>query len=145
IRVALGARTGEVVRLFVKQSMRLAAIGIGLGTSLGFAVSRILAAHIVFINTFDLLAYGAGIMLVLAATAAATYFPTRRLGPIDLLSGRLDRIWPLGGGSPKRAQKGSGGHRCRHVPRRPAAARVRRFCAVARQNQGSIRPRRGCP
>ncbi len=83
IRIALGATTGAVARLVLKQSMRLAAVGIGLGTVLSLAASRLLAAHIVFMNTFDTLAYGGSMILVTAASLAATYFPTRRAARID--------------------------------------------------------------
>lgn len=83
IRVALGAPPSAVVRLVLKHSVRLAAIGIGLGTALSLAASRILASRVIFINTFDAASYGAGIFLVLAATLAAAYFPTRRAAAID--------------------------------------------------------------
>ncbi len=83
IRVALGATAGAVVRLILAQSMRLAAIGIGLGTVLSLGVSRFLAAHLVFMNTFDATAYGLGMMQVMAAALAAAYFPTRRAARVD--------------------------------------------------------------
>jgi len=69
--------------LVLKQSIRLAAIGIGLGTALSHAVSRLLASHIIFMNTFDTLAYGGSMILVTAASLAATYFPARRAARID--------------------------------------------------------------
>src|SRR4029450_10845861 len=76
IRVALGAPPSAVVRLVLKQSVRLAATGIGIGGGLSLAVARLLSTRILFINAFDSMAYGAGIVLVLAATLAASYFPT---------------------------------------------------------------------
>jgi predicted permease len=83
IRMALGASLGTVTRLVVMQSMRLAVVGIGLGTLLALGVSRFLASHLVFINTFDLLAYAAGVILVVAASLGAAYFPSRRAARID--------------------------------------------------------------
>src|ERR1700730_1060053 len=83
IRMALGATTGGVTRLVLKQSGRLAVIGIGLGTALALGVSRMFASHLVFINTFDLLAYSGGVLLVAAAALAAAYFPSRRAARID--------------------------------------------------------------
>jgi len=67
----------------VMQSMRLAVVGIGLGTLLALGVSRFLASHLVFINTFDLSAYTAGVFLVVAASLGAAYFPSRRAARID--------------------------------------------------------------
>jgi hypothetical protein len=83
IRMALGATTGSVTRLVLGQSTRLAGIGIGLGTALSLGVARLFAAHLVFMNPFDSLAYGGGVILVTAASLAAAYFPTRRAARID--------------------------------------------------------------
>ena len=83
IRMALGASIGAVTRLVMTQSMRLAAVGIGLGTAMALGVSRFLASHLVFINAFDLLAYAAGVVLVVAASLGAAYFPSRRAARID--------------------------------------------------------------
>jgi predicted permease len=83
IRVALGATTGAVARLLLRQSMRLAVTGIFLGTTLSIGVSRLLATHVMFRNSFDLLAYGGGSILVTAASIAAAWFPTRQAARID--------------------------------------------------------------
>jgi predicted permease len=83
IRMALGATTGEVTRLVLRQSGRLAAVGVALGTALALGVSRLLASHLVFVNTFDGIAYAAGVLLVGAASLAAAFFPSRRAARID--------------------------------------------------------------
>jgi hypothetical protein len=83
IRMALGATTGTVTRLVLRQSGRLAVVGIGLGTVLALGVSRLFASHLVFVNTFDGLAYAAGVLLVAAACFAAAYLPSRRAARID--------------------------------------------------------------
>jgi len=38
---------------------------------------------LVFVNTFDVLAYGGGILLVAAAAVIAAYIPSRRAARID--------------------------------------------------------------
>jgi ABC-type antimicrobial peptide transport system permease subunit len=63
--------------------MRLAGFGIALGSVLALGVSRLFAAHLVGINMFDGLAYGGGVLLVIAASGAAAYFPSRRAARID--------------------------------------------------------------
>ena len=83
IRMALGATIGTVTRLVMMQSMRLAVVGIVFGTALALGVSRFLASHLVFMNTFDLLAYAVGVLLVMAAALGAAYFPSRRAARID--------------------------------------------------------------
>jgi predicted permease len=83
IRMALGATTGNVTRLVMGQSGRLAAVGILVGTGLALGVSRWFAAHLVFINAFDLFAYAGGGLLVVAASLGAAYIPSRRAARIN--------------------------------------------------------------
>jgi putative ABC transport system permease protein len=86
IRMALGATARSVTALVLKQSMKLGIIGTALGIVLAFGVSKILASGLVMINTFDWLAYIRGVLVVLAACAAASYLPSRRAARIDPLS-----------------------------------------------------------
>ncbi len=83
IRVALGATTGTVTSLVLKQSLRLAAIGIGYGVSLALVLSRLLASQLIFLRTFDVAAFSAGVILVTCATLAAGYIPSRKAARID--------------------------------------------------------------
>jgi predicted permease len=83
IRVALGATTGVVTGLVLKQSARLAAIGIGLGTPLALGLFRVLASRLVFVRLFDVAAVGAGLLLVASVALAAGYIPSRRAARID--------------------------------------------------------------
>jgi predicted permease len=83
IRVALGARTRTVIGLVLKQSLRLTAIGIVLGTGLAIGLSRLLASSVGFMRVFDGAAFGAGVLLVVSAALAAGYIPSRRAVQID--------------------------------------------------------------
>ncbi len=83
IRVALGATTGTVTALVLKQSLRLAAIGMGLGVSLALGLSRLLASQLIFLRTFDVSAFSAGVILVACASLAAGYIPSRKAARID--------------------------------------------------------------
>jgi predicted permease len=83
IRVALGATTGMVTGLVLKQSLRLAAIGIGLGVSLALVLSRLLGSKLLFLRVFDPPAFSAGALLVALAAIAAGYVPSRRAARID--------------------------------------------------------------
>jgi predicted lysophospholipase L1 biosynthesis ABC-type transport system permease subunit len=86
IRVAMGATSAMVTGLVLRQSIRLAFIGIGIGAALALVVSRLLASRLVMMDTFDAVAYCSGVLLVLAASAAAAYFPSRRAARIDPLT-----------------------------------------------------------
>jgi hypothetical protein len=85
IRIAMGATSGAVTRLILRQSMRLAVAGAAIGGMLALALSRVLAAFLVTIDSFAIGAYATGVALVLAACAAAAYFPSRRAARIDPL------------------------------------------------------------
>ena len=98
IRVALGGTTRAVAGLVLKQSMRLVAIGIGVGAVLALGLSGFLAAHLVHLNAFDVFAYGGGMTLVSVAALAATYFPARRAARIDPMAGTPSRLSLTRGG-----------------------------------------------
>jgi predicted permease len=90
IRVALGATTSAVVGLVLRQSMRVATSGLVLGCILAFGVTRIFAANIVRLNTFEPLAFGGAALLVLASCLVASYVPSRRAAranPVEVLRG----------------------------------------------------------
>ena len=85
IRVALGASASTVVALVMGQSIRLAAIGLALGSVLALGVSRLFAANIVRLDTFEPVAFIGAALLVLASTIVAAYVPSRRAGMVDSL------------------------------------------------------------
>jgi predicted permease len=83
VRVALGASAGAVTALILNQSLRIAAIGVAAGAALAVGVSRLLASKMVFMRVFDVPAFGAGVLVVVAAALAAGYIPSRRAARID--------------------------------------------------------------
>jgi predicted permease len=83
IRVALGAAASTIVRLVLRQSMRLCAIGLAAGVILALGVARLFAANIVRVTTFEPIAFAGGTLLVLLACLAAAYVPSRRAGRAD--------------------------------------------------------------
>ena len=83
IRLALGARAAGVVGLILKQSMRLCAIGLGIGLTLAVALSTALASTLVMMDTFDVAAFSAGIVIVFAACLVAAFSPARRAAGVE--------------------------------------------------------------
>jgi predicted permease len=83
IRVALGATTFLVTSLVLKQSMRLTAFGVAIGTALAIVVARLLASQMIFMQIFDAEAFAGGLLLVVSAALAAGYIPSRRAARID--------------------------------------------------------------
>jgi predicted permease len=85
IRMALGESAAGVVRLILNQSMRLCAIGLGIGLTLAVALSTALASTLVMMDTFDVTAFSAGIVIVIAASLVAAFYPARRAAGVEPL------------------------------------------------------------
>jgi macrolide transport system ATP-binding/permease protein len=83
VRLALGAQGGDVVRLFLKEGLRLTMIGIAAGLAGGVGISQLLASVLVDLSSLDPLAFG-GVALFLALVALlAIYLPARRATKVD--------------------------------------------------------------
>ena len=67
VRMALGAQRGQVVRLVVREGMRLAAVGITVGLAAAFALTRLMASLLYDVKPTDPSTYA-----VVAASLAAT-------------------------------------------------------------------------
>jgi ABC-type antimicrobial peptide transport system permease subunit len=85
VRMALGARRGQVVAMVLRQGLVLAAVGVAVGLLGSVGVSRLLAAIIEGVPTFELMAFWAPPLLLLAASALATLVPAWRAARIDPL------------------------------------------------------------
>jgi predicted permease len=85
IRMAMGASTRAVTGLVLAQCLRLAAIGIAIGSALALAAARVLSAFSAAItfDVFDRVAYLGAMAVVLAACLAAAFIPARRAARVD--------------------------------------------------------------
>ena len=91
VRLALGARPAELVRLVVGDGMRLVVVGAVVGLAGAWAAAGVLRALVFQVGVRDGAVYAAATGLVVVAALMATYFPARaavRSSPTDAL--RLD-------------------------------------------------------
>jgi predicted permease len=83
IRMSLGARRLDVLRLVVRQGLLLAAIGIAVGLAGAFALTRLLSSLLYGVNATDPVTF-AGVTGLLAAVAiAASFLPAWRATRVD--------------------------------------------------------------
>jgi len=81
--MALGAGSSEVLGLVVGQGMRLVLIGLGLGLTGAWLLSRVLTSQLYGVTSRDPVTY-VGVAALLGIVAlAATYLPARRALQVD--------------------------------------------------------------
>jgi putative ABC transport system permease protein len=83
VRIALGAKQGDVLGLVVKQGVTLAAVGVVIGLVGAFGITRVIASLLYNVTPTDPLSFG-GVALFLALIAVlASYLPARRATNVD--------------------------------------------------------------
>jgi hypothetical protein len=85
IRMALGATAAAIVRLMLRQSAQMAAIGIAIGLVVSFSVLKALASVVRLrqVSLLDPIAFAGAVLIVAAATALSAYRPSRRATRVD--------------------------------------------------------------
>jgi len=85
IRMAMGAQTDNVLKLVIRQGMRLAVGGLVLGLAVALFAMRVLSSLLFGVSAHDPLIFG-GVSLILATAAiVACYIPARRAARVDPL------------------------------------------------------------
>ena len=83
IRMALGARGGNVVGQVMKQGVGLAILGLLIGTGGALALTRLMASMIHGVSATDPVTFVAGAVLLAAIAALASCVPAMRASRVD--------------------------------------------------------------
>jgi ABC-type antimicrobial peptide transport system permease subunit len=85
IRMALGASVRDVLRMIVSQGMRMVIIGLALGLTGAFALTRLFASLLLGVGTTDPLTFVGVALLLFAIALLACWIPARRATRVDPL------------------------------------------------------------
>jgi ABC-type lipoprotein release transport system permease subunit len=85
IRMALGARMSDVLKLVLRSGMSLALIGAALGLAGAFATTRVMSSLLFGVAPTDLATFTAVVVVLVVVSFVACYIPARRATKFDPL------------------------------------------------------------
>jgi ABC-type antimicrobial peptide transport system permease subunit len=86
IRMALGASGSSVLRMVLRETFRLVAMGVGIGLPCALGASRLLASQLFGLSWTDPATIAMAILMIFGTTLLAGYVPARRAARVDPMS-----------------------------------------------------------
>jgi putative ABC transport system permease protein len=86
LRIALGARRGDLLWLTVRDGIRVALIGIAVGLPAAYGFARLLAGFLYGVRPADPATFVIIVLSLLAAGALASFLPARRATRLDAMA-----------------------------------------------------------
>jgi predicted permease len=83
IRMALGAKRIDVLRLILGEGMKMAALGLAIGLMAALGLTRLMAGLLFGVGATDPLTFAAVALLLIIVALAACYIPARRAMRVD--------------------------------------------------------------
>jgi putative ABC transport system permease protein len=85
VRMALGAKPSDVLRMVLREGMKLVAVGVVLGIAAALVLTRLLGGMVYGVKVRDPLIFALVNVLLVAVSLAACYIPARRATRVDPL------------------------------------------------------------
>jgi ABC-type antimicrobial peptide transport system permease subunit len=85
IRMALGARTIDVIKLVVRDGLKLVLIGVGVGLAGAFGLTRLMTTLLFGVTPTDALTYATVALGLVVVALIACCIPARRATKVDPL------------------------------------------------------------
>jgi putative ABC transport system permease protein len=86
VRIAIGGSRDSIMRMVIREGMRLVAIGVVIGLAAALVLSRGIATLLYGVSPTDPMTLGGTTVLLLAVALLACYLPARRATKIDPLA-----------------------------------------------------------
>ena len=83
VRMAMGARRGDIVKLVVLEGLRLSGIGIGIGLVAAVVLGRVMMAMLVGVKATDPATFASMTVVFLGISVFASWLPARRAAGLD--------------------------------------------------------------
>ena len=83
LRMALGARGGDILRLVIGQGLKLTLIGVVLGCAVALGITRFLTSLLVGVSAIDPVTFLAVPVLLTTVASLACWIPARRATKVD--------------------------------------------------------------
>ena len=86
VRMALGARSGDVVGMVLRQGLKLAGLGVGLGALAALGATRLLSNQMYEVGANDPVTFVIAPVALLLVASVACWMPARRAAQMDPLA-----------------------------------------------------------
>jgi putative ABC transport system permease protein len=83
VRMALGARPGQILRLFMRQGLYAGGVGLLVGLAATLYFEKWVGSLLYQVRALDLTTLGAALATIVTVLVAAVWIPSRRASKID--------------------------------------------------------------
>jgi ABC-type antimicrobial peptide transport system permease subunit len=83
IRISLGARATDILRMIVRENLSLSFVGVAIGGAISAAGATMLASYLFGVTATDSATFVGGALVLCLVTLVASYVPARRAARVD--------------------------------------------------------------